>query len=212
MPRQNRVNPFGDLITTDARGALMGNRGILHDGNGNLTTRRWAHPNWVACETEFKGIKRPLMHPGSYTELFFLDEATALAAGHRPCWECRREDFTRFRDAWLRGNPDEECDETTSMSAIDRIIHRDRVTRAREKITYRSELASLPDGVFVALPERPADAMLLWKGKLYPWQSSGYGSAQAMPAHLAVIVLTPHCIVRAIAAGYRPTTALTQDF
>ena len=104
MPLRNRVTPFGDIIATEARGLLFGNRGVLHDENGRLV-RKWQVRRWIACRLEFKGRRRPLLRPGRFTELFFLDEATALAAGHRPCAECRREDFVRFRDAWLDTHP-----------------------------------------------------------------------------------------------------------
>ena len=209
MPRQNRVTPYGELIASEARGALMGNRGILHDENGNLQSRRWTHQNWVTCTLETKGPKRSLMAPGKYTELFFLDEATALASGHRPCWECRREHFLRFRAAWLSGNPDSECDDTTSMSAIDRIIHSERVTPSRAKVTYSSLLGSLPDGVMVALPKCPTEALLIWAGFLYPWQPEGYGKPVPMPLDQTVTVLTPYSIVSAIAAGYLPSVAVS---
>ena len=208
MPRQNRVNPFGELIATEGRGALMGNRGILHDEYGNLTNRRWAHQNWVTCSLDTKGPKRKLMAPGNYTELFFWDEATALASGHRPCWECRRDNYLRFREAWLRGNPDAGCDDTTSMSVIDRIIHSERVTPTREKVTYPSLLAGLPDGVFVSLPELPTEALLIKDGLMYPWQPEGYGKPMPVVPGRTVVVLTPHSIVNAIIAGYRPSVAL----
>lgn len=212
MSRQNRVNSFGELIATEARGALMGNRGILHDEHGNLKNRRWAHQNWVTCTLETKGTKRNLMAPGNYTELFFLDEATALASGHRPCWECRKENYLRFRAAWLSGNPDSGCDDSTSMSVIDRIIHSERVTPTRVKVTYTSLLASLPDGVIVSLAENPTEALLIWKGSTYPWQPGGYGEPVPVPLDRTVTVLTPYSIVSAIVAGYRPSVALKREF
>ena len=100
MPLQNRVSPLGEIVATAERGGLMGNRGILHDRDRRLGVSRWKHPHWVCCRLAFLGRHRPVMTPGRYTELFFLDEATALAAGHRPCAECRRADYTRFLDAW----------------------------------------------------------------------------------------------------------------
>ena len=104
MPRQNRVNPFGELISTSAKGLFMGNRGVLHDNQRRLTDKRWTHQHWIICLTEFKDRKRPLMSPGCYTELFFIDESTALAAGHRPCAECRRKAYNHFKQAWIKGN------------------------------------------------------------------------------------------------------------
>src|SRR6202161_2154067 len=102
MPRQNRVTPFGEIITTPERGTFMGNRGVLHDTEGSLE-RAWQAKRWLVCVLEFRGRKRQVMTPKRYTELFFLDEATALAAGHRPCRECRYADYQRFRSLW------EEC-------------------------------------------------------------------------------------------------------
>ena len=209
MPRQNRVTPFGCLIPSSSRGLYMGNRGILHDDQGNLTAKRWAHPNWVACRTEFKGIRQPINAPGSYTQLFFLDEATALAAGHRPCGYCRRDDFVRFREAWLHSNPQADLDDTATMGVIDRIIHAERVTRNRQKVTYAEVLDNLPDGVLVTLPEKPQDAWLVWQGTLHLWSPSGYLDRLTQPRNCTVSVLTPRSIVRAITAGYVPQVALT---
>jgi hypothetical protein len=105
MPLQNRVTPFGEIVAHPARGMVMGNRGILHDSGRRLhPTRRWTHKTWICCLCEFKGRHRAVMTPGRYTELFFLDEATALAAGHRPCFECRRADANQFAAAWAHGN------------------------------------------------------------------------------------------------------------
>src|SRR3546814_7635859 len=104
MPVRNRVDPYGDIVAVPARGMFMGNRGILHDAEGRLGTSRWKLRAWLICRTCFRGRQRQIMSPNRYTELFFLDEATALAAGHRPCFECRRRDFVQFRDAWAAGN------------------------------------------------------------------------------------------------------------
>ena len=208
MPRQNRITPFGEMIATDARGLYMGNRGILHDEQGNLSSKRWTHPNWVACQTKFKDIRQPINAPGSYTQLFFLDEATALAAGHRPCGYCRRDDFVRFREAWLRGNPQADLDDTATMGAIDRIIHAERVTRNRGKITFGEMLANLPDGVFVVFPEDPQVARLIWHGSLHYWAPAGYLNSVPLLQSCEVTVLTPKSIVRAIAAGYVPQVAI----
>src|SRR5919204_6549006 len=104
MPRQNRVTPFGEIVATPERGTLMGNRGVLHDGEGRIR-RPWQLRRWLVCVLDLKGRKRRVMTPGRYTELFFLDEATALAAGHRPCAECRRARFLAFCSAWGTANP-----------------------------------------------------------------------------------------------------------
>ena len=124
MPLQNRVTPRGDIVATPARGTLTGNRGILHDAGRQLGAARWRHHRWICCRLDFKGRRRAVMAPGRYTELFFLDEATALAAGHRPCWECRREAFQDFQSAWrcAFGGADD-----VGAAAMDRILHRARV-------------------------------------------------------------------------------------
>ncbi len=207
MPRQNRVTPFGDLIATPARGTFMGNRGILHDSDGNLTAKRWTHQHWVTCLLEVPGkLERKVFTPGNYTELFFRDEATALAAGHRPCAECRREDFKRFVAAWHKGNSDFGLPENAPIAEIDRILHRERVTRGREKVTFEANIDDLPDGVFVVSPEAPETACLKWGGFLHVWRPEVGGGDVPVPLFKGqkVTVLTPRSIVRAIAAGYMP--------
>lgn len=204
-PLQNRVTPFGEIVATPARGTLMGNRGgCLHDEHQCLGVARWRSRRWIACLLEFKGRKRTVMSPRRYTEIFFLDEATALSAGHRPCAECRRVAFNRFKAAWLEGNADLAVDPRGSVDVIDRHLQRERVGRRREKVTFFEAARSLPDGVFVTRPEAADDAMLVWDGNLYRWSLEGY-SGPCMPvADQTVAVLTPRSIVRAIAAGYEP--------
>ena len=151
--KQNRVRPDGEIITTHAKGTLMGNRGILHDDKQEIV-RPYAHKAWIICQLQFKDRKRTIMSPGRYTELFFLDEATALAAGHRPCYECQRERAQTFRGAWASANPHLTGDQPVKMSDIDRVLHGDRLTQARlvkdrRKRTYTAELAGLPNGVFI---------------------------------------------------------------
>ena len=203
-PLQNRVTPFGDLIATSARGTLMGNRGRLHDP-GRRIVRRIAggYRAWVTCLLEFRGRHRAVMAPNRYTELFFLDEATALAAGHRPCGECRRADFRRFKAAWLAGNRDRGLDPQVLIAAIDRQLHRDRLDRDGRARTYPAAVGSLPDGVFVVLPGLDA-ALLVWRGGLVPWSPLGYGTLRPSPRGEQVKVLTPRSTVAAIAAGYAP--------
>jgi hypothetical protein len=124
MPRRNRVTPFGDIVATPARGLVFGNRGVLHDPDGRLV-RAWQVRRWLACELEFRGRHRKQMRPGHYTELYFLDEATALAAGHRPCSECRHADYLRFREAWM----DTHAGGPVRADDMDRILHEERVER-----------------------------------------------------------------------------------
>src|SRR5437588_4844704 len=148
MPRQNRVTPFGDLVATQDRGTFMGNRGVLHD-TGGCIMRAWQLKRWIVCVLEFKGRKRQVMTPGRYTELFFLDEATALAAGRRPCAECRRERFNAFRNAWRSAYPGTSNSPLPSAHEIDDRLHGDRVAPDRSKPLFRVSLDELPNGVFV---------------------------------------------------------------
>ena len=210
MQQHERVNvtPFGELVVSVDRGSLMGNRGILHDNQGNLSNRKWAHHNWVACSKSYKDIRRSLYSKDNYTELFFLDEATALAAGHRPCGLCRRDNFKLFREFWLKGNPEAGFEEDITMATIDRYIQADRVLPTGEKRTYPSRIANLPDGVMLTLPGDPEQAWLLWHGNLHLWTLKGYSEVRACQPNRDVTVLTPSSIVSAIIAGYKPTAAI----
>ena len=205
MPLQNRVTPFGEIVAEPWRGALMGNRGILHDEHRRLGAARWRHNNWVCCVTEFRGRHRePMPLPGSptrYTALFFLDEVSALAAGHRPCAECRRADWQRFKAAWIAaGLPG------SSAADIDRALHRARVTRGRRQVTHTAPVETLPEGVFLAAPDNPAAALLKWAGRFWRWTGAGYRPAPTTRG--MVSVLTPAPTVAAIRAGYRPAAAI----
>ncbi len=192
MPLQNRVTPFGEIVALTGRGLLMGNRGILHD-DARRIVRPWQTRRWIACRTEFRGRRRPIMRPHSWTELFFLDEAAAFAAGHRPCAECRCDDYRRFRSLW------ETCSGTPAgADVMDATLHAERLD-GRTKRTYRAELASLPDGTYVALEGRP---WLVWDGALLAWSGSGYDARRARPPHLELDVLTPPSAVAVLAAGY----------
>ncbi|SNS81154.1 hypothetical protein [Tropicimonas sediminicola] len=195
-PRQNRVLPTGEVAAIPERGLLMGNRGILHDAEGRLGVSRWRHPHWVCCVLSFKGRRREVMAPGRYTELFFLDEAVALAAGHRPCAECRRPDHEAFRDAWERA-----FGSRPRAPEIDRVLHAERATRDRRQIRHRADPASLPDGAMVLGPE---GAALVLQGALLPFSPPGYGPRRPMPRGAAIEVLTPRATVDVLRAGYRP--------
>ena len=195
MPLQNRVTPFGDLIATEARGLLMGNRGRLHDARRRVV--RYAQGRrWIACLTSFRGRRRVVMSPDSYTELFFLDEAVALAAGHRPCAECRHEDYVRFQDAWARAGMG-----GTGADDMDRRLDADRLAAPAARRTYRERLDALPDGAYV---EVDADAWLVWRGALRVWSPAGYGRRLAIDRR-EVTVITPQCLVGVLRAGYSPT-------
>jgi hypothetical protein len=193
-PLQNRVTPFGEIVALPGRGLMMGNRGILHD-DARRIVRHSQVRRWIACQLEYKGIRRTVMRPHSWTELFFLDEATAFAAGHRPCAECRREDYRRFRDVWI------DCHgERASADIIDRRLSDDRIAGRRTKRTYRADLSDLPDGAYVAVDDR---AWLVWHGSLLAWSSLGYTERRKRPANLEVDVLTPRSTVAVLSAGYR---------
>jgi hypothetical protein len=199
MARQNRVTPLGELIATPDRGTFFGNRGLLHDAHGNIR-RAWQLRRWIVCLLAFKGRKRAVMTPGRYTELFFLDEATALAAGHRPCAECRRERYDAFREAWRcgTGGPLFTADE------IDRRLHAERVAEDGSKRVFTAGLDGLPDGVFVRQAGREETPYLVCGGDLLAWTPGGYTARIARPAKAEVQVVTPGSIVKAIVAGYVP--------
>ena len=204
MPLQNRVSPDGEIVATSYRGTLMGNRGCLHD-SGDRPLRRYQSRRGIICVLEFKGRTRRPMPPGQYTSLFFLDEATALAAGHRPCAECQRERFTAFRAHWSAANPEFAGSAPPLVDAIDSALHRERISdgrrqRDKRKLTYPERLAALPDGAFVLL-EADASPYLVRGDALYPWSFAGYGRPLAR-RDAQVQVLTPRSIVRALAHGY----------
>ena len=158
MPRQNRVTPFGEIVATTERGMFMGNRGVLHDAEGRIR-RAWQLKRWIVCVLEFRGRKRTVMTPGRYTELFFLDEATALAAGHRPCAECRHARFVAFCNAWGQAHPDGGTSARPTAQEIDDRLHAERVAPDRSRRSFVAALDGLPDGVFVAVPA--------WGGRAY---------------------------------------------
>jgi hypothetical protein len=206
MPFQNRVSPFGEIVATTAHGTLMGNRGCLHDKHDH-PVRQYQGRRWIICLLDFKGRTRQPMPPGHYTSLFFLDEATALAAGHRPCAECQRERFTTFRTHWAAANPVLAGSSAPLVETIDATLHHERISaqryqRDKSKLTYPDQLARLPDGVFVVLAAQGAP-YLVCGDKLFPWSFAGYGQPVARP-NTTVQVLTPCSTVRAIAQGYAP--------
>lgn len=194
MPLQNRVTPYGEVVALPGRGQMMGNRGILHDESRRVV-RTFAVKRWIACVLDFRGRKRKVMTPHRYTELFFLDEAAALSAGHRPCAECRRADYNRFRALWEQsiGMPND-------ADSMDLRLHADRLD-GKQKRTYRAELATLPDGAYVVWEERPH---LVWGESLFEWSDAGYARRLPRAKGGWVEVLTPRAIVDVLAAGYRP--------
>ncbi len=204
MPRQNRVTPFGEIVATPERGTFLGNRGVLHDAEGRIR-RAWQVKRWLVCVLEFRGRKREVMTPGSYTELFFLDEATALAAGHRPCAECRHARFLDFCTAWRLAHPgDGGSQQRPTADVIDRRLHAERVNPDRSKRTFKAALDELPDGVFVTFEASSEQAYLLRGDGLSPWSPGGYGERRPRPPGVSVVVLTPPSTVATIRAGYVP--------
>ena len=203
MPRQNRVTPMGEIVAASWRGSLMGNRGCLHDAEERLGVRRWRHQAWVCCLTAFRGRVRHPMPPGRWTALFFWDEAAALAAGHRPCGQCRYHDYHRFMDAWqAAGLPGKGPKE------VDRHLHRNRVTRTREQVRFEADTRTLPDGSFVQVAEADHLAFLLAGGQLWNLSPADGGYLAAGPPPETVTVLTPRPVVEVLRAGYEPKTDL----
>ena len=200
MPRQNRVTPFGEIIATPARGTLLGNRGCLHNDRQQIT-RPFQLKRWIICQLQFKGRHREVMRPGQYTELFFLDEATALAAGHRPCAECSRPRFEEFRAQWSQANPDLARTSKPPATEIDEVLHRERIDAAKQKLTYEERLGNLPEGSFVTRGGQ--QSYLLLRGLLWEWHPAGYGQSLSAQPDLIVQVLTPRSIVKTLAGSYR---------
>jgi hypothetical protein len=202
VSRQNRVTPWGELIATSARGTLLGNRGCLHDEHQQIR-RTYQLQRWIICQLEFKGRRHIIMTPGHYTELFFLDEATALAAGHRPCVECSRDRFNEFRAVWAQANTDLVGSARPLATTIDAILHRERIHADGRKITYPDRLAALPDGAFIQRANAET-AWLMLGDRLLAWSPFGYTQRVSRPVEdIMVDVLTPRSIVRALATGYQ---------
>jgi hypothetical protein len=198
MPFPNRVTPFGDLTATSARGLLMGNRGgRLHDEDRRLGSRRWASRAWICCQIAFKNRHRRVWSEG-YTELFFLDEPTALAAGHRPCFECRRADALAFAGAWARVRG---SDKRPSAGEMDRVLHAERLHKGAKRL--HPPQPDLPDGVFVTLANENY-AYAVRGGRLLRWSHDGYVDAGALIETPVAAVITPPAIQAVLAAGYAP--------
>ena len=197
MTRQNRVTPLSEVIAHPARGLVYGNRGCLHDEQGRIT-RRWATRRWIACRLEFRGWHRePLMQPGKFTELFFLDEATAFAAGHRPCALCRREDYVRFCAHWRALHPG-----PVGADAIDERLQGERVD-GRGRRLYEAPFDDLPDGAFVLEAGEP---WLVLGGRLRRWTPAGYGGSRPLPSR--GLVLTPPSLVAVLRSGWEAAVPL----
>ena len=197
MPLQNRVTPTGDIVATSHRGLFTGNRGIIHDpATKTLLKKRWSSPAWITCLCEFRDWRRPVMGRRSWTELFFLDEATAFAAGHRPCFFCRRDDANRFRAAWEKGNG------VTDVRAreMDAVLHQERLERGRKRLhPLPMPVIQLPDGAMVLRGEQ---SFLIVQGRELKWSMAGYRKMDGTIDD--AMLLTPPSTLRALSAGYRP--------
>jgi hypothetical protein len=224
MPLQNRVDPFGELFATPARGTMLGNRGgKFHTGDRGLTTRRWASRQWICCVLDFKGRQRDVWGR-YYTELFFLDEVTAFAAGHRPCFECRRRDAELFARLFARadtnpvrsrasGNPGALSsvravlgprfrgdERKVRASDMDGILHAERLDGKTKRI-HRRGIDTLPDGAMIV---RGGEPYAVHGTHLLHWTPRGYDTKRRRPAGLTVDVLTPPSMLKVLSRGYAP--------
>ena len=201
MPLRNRVTPLSELIADPARGLVYGNRGCLHDADGHIR-RRYATRRWIACRLQFKGwLRRPLLQPGKFTELFFLDEATAFAAGHRPCALCRREDYDRLTEIWRDLHPGQR-----GADAIDEQLHAERFDPAtRAQRHHEAEIDDLPDGAFVLHHDGP---YLVRGEELLRWSPAGYDARIARPAKTKAAVITPPSLLAVLRTGWQPLVPL----
>jgi hypothetical protein len=197
MPLQNRVTPFGELSASPARGMFLGNRGgRFHTDAKTLTARRWASRQWICCVLAFKGRQRDVWGR-FYTELFFLDEPTALAAGHRPCFECRRHEAQAFAAKWPRAY---RLSAPPKAGEMDDVLHAERL-RGRAKRLHRRDINELPDGALIALEE---GVFAVRGDALLHWTPQGYDARRKRPCGIAVDVLTPPAILAVLSAGYQP--------
>jgi hypothetical protein len=197
MARCNRVTPLGEPIADPARGLVYGNRGCLHDRHGRIR-RAYDGKRWIACRLQFRGWHRePLMAPGRFTELFFLDEATALAAGHRPCALCRREDYRRLVAIWAELHPDQ-----TGVDEIDAQLHAERISPiGRERRYHPTPLDELPDGAFIVRDGAP---WLVCGAELLSWTPAGYVARRPRPTGQPALLVTPPSLVAVLRCGWQP--------
>ena len=200
VPLQNRVTALGEVVASPARGLFTGNRGIIHDGSTKtLLRRRWTTKAWIVCVIDFRGRRREVMSPGTWTELFFLDEVTAFAAGHRPCYYCRRSDATHFAECARLGGGVEEA----RAPAMDKLLHAQRLASGGTVGSGTVHLKELPDGTVIASGEA---VYALREHAAFPWSLSGYGPpvSVASLSDSPVTVITPALTRAALAQGYAP--------
>lgn len=196
MALQNRVQPDGTIVAIPARGTMTGNRGIIHGPDRVLASRRWSHKAWICCVLDWQDRKRQVMTGRNWTELFFLDEAAAMAAGHRPCGYCRRADYTRYVDAWKSATG-----VRPKAPEMDAVLHPARVRRDKSQVTHNALFASLPLGAMIA---HDGDIHLVLDTTLRPYTPDGYGGAIARPIAGTATILTPAPMIATLANGYRP--------
>jgi len=196
MPLQNRGTPLGEIVADSARGLVYANRGCLHDDTGRII-RRYNGKRWIACRLQFKGRRRPLMRAGRFTELFFLDEATAFAAGHRPCAECRRSDYDRFLSLWRREHPG-----ARGADDVDKLLHAQRVDAAtRRQLLHGEPWSEQPDGAYVLFEDEPH---LVLGDALYRWTPANYTDRRARPRSGEATVITPRSTLEVLRRGWDP--------
>jgi hypothetical protein len=198
MPLQNRVTPFGEIVAISQRGMFTGNRGIIHDpATKTLLKRRWVSQTWLICCCEYKGRRRAVMARRSWTELLFLDEPVALAAGHRPCFLCRRMAAERFRKAWATATGERR----PSAEVIDTILHHERLDERGRQLVHSipGPLAAFHDGAMVVAA---GSAFTLYLGQAHRWTNEGYAPPQRL--HYVDGLLTPPSTLMALRSGYRP--------
>jgi hypothetical protein len=201
MPLQNRVTPFSTIVAITERGAFTGNRGVIHNEQKKII-KHHAVKYWITCVLEYKGKRRELMTPNRWTELFFLDEATAFAAGHRPCGFCRHADFKQFKQLWLQANGKKYgLSENVKMDVIDNCIHAERLDKNNLQKTFAAILNTLPNGVFIKLNDK-TEAYLWHRQQLYQWSFGGYQKMTAVDTNQLVQVLTPAGYVEVFRLGY----------
>ena len=203
MPLQNRITPLGEIIFSAQRGTFTGNRGVIHNADKKIV-RQHALKAWITCRLEYKNAHREVMTPNRWTELFFWDEATAFAAGHRPCAYCRNTDFKKFKSLWLKANKDIFKIEDESMKFIDTLLHTERLTIQREKKFQTAPLNTLPKGVFIKREALESAAYLWWQNQLFLWTEKGYTLIENFSETEKVFVLTPPSIVSTFKQGYVP--------
>jgi len=199
MPLQNRVDPWGKLHAVSDKGLFLGNRGIIHNDQKEIIASHKIQ-GWVTCRLSYKGVSRQIMAPGKYTELFFLDEATAFSAGHRPCAQCRNKRYREFKKLWIEANVKLLGERPPTAANIDKIIHHERINKG-EKVTYTADCMLLPNGTIVQIN---SSAYIIWEKELFKWSFSGYSPSEKEQEIKSVEVLTPKSYVRMYSKGYIP--------